>query len=240
MTNNSSNNTMTNNSSNNSTTYTPYDWGSCVEVTPSGALADLLGQTFDITDGCVGTNPFADLLALCDGAIVTNATFDNWSGRMSITDDGYVFSAISNTFDIEAFVPEECVTTLGGGSCDGLAGTLDAATGFTTTTCADENTADCLCNVTGAGGSRGASLVTDMGDGMLQSSYNDPQDDGSFVRTDEDWVYTFDGTTGENQRTGDTLACRLYHLTAAADPSDQSNPGTHCPHAQETATAPCQ
>ncbi len=45
------------------------------------------------------------------------------------------------------------------------------------------------------------------------------------------------GTPGDTS--GDSLACRLYHLGAAADVSDTANPNTHCPHAQAAPTAQC-
>ncbi len=38
---------------------------------------------------------------------------------------------------------------------------------------------------------------------------------------------------------GDSLACRIYHLGAAADTAGVTNPNTHCPHAQAAPTAVC-
>ncbi len=210
------NNTTVNNTTvtNNTNTYTPFDWACGDLAQPTGAFADLVGNTFDINGGCVGVNPFERLLALCTGAVVTDSTFANWSGRMTILDDGKLVNHITADYDIETFVPAMCVTALGGGTCAGMAATLDGSIGNSATTCVIENTADCLCNITGPVAARFNGILTEVRDGVVTVSFLERQADDSYIRVDEEWEYEFDGTNGVNQSSIDSTS---YSATVGAD-----------------------
>ena len=200
------NNTANNTTGNNTTGPMPHEFG-CDDLvpTPSGQLSDNYG-TYDITDGCLGTNPFAGFEGLCQTLVWTDAQTSDWSGRIFLLDDGTYTTYVTLDFAFEGFFPEACTSTLADGTCDGIATFIDTTAGITTTTCTDADIAgDCNCTITGTSGFRGVGdAVQGANDGALTLSGLTRAMDGSYVLSEADYEFSVEGMTVTTQRTSTT------------------------------------
>ena len=292
------NGTTNNGTTNNGTTgYQPYDFTCPDVVTPAGTLDDIR-DSFDVTDGCIGFDPFEPFYNLCRGAIATDFEETSFSGRLHILSDDFMVNAVTTSFTAQAFIPELCATPLGGGSCDGLADFM-LNLGLSTAICVDQGNGDCLCDMTATITARAIGKLELTKPGVVQSTYF-VAEGGAYTTSTDEIEFQTDGTTsiyqfnGDNTSSvtvshsandgddcevyclgfmalcnghddvtgyadeaaciaacggfaagtpgdvsGDSLACRLYHLKVAADTSDAMNPDVHCVHAQQAPTAVC-